>query len=210
MQIAILCKYICVHGLTDLQTQFCWKWIYMYVLQGRMSEVNNSKKILLQVYATCYIYCANKLVCTVLTDLQTRFCWKLIYMYVIRWCMSEIIDLTKNSISNCNLRQLAIFCKYICAHCFDWSTTYIMSIIVSNWEHCDEQQFQTLSCVHYTIFSVVKSDLFIRALLLDRILVTEKNTRTPHVHLVLHANTQVDKITYIFWIWRQCKQISKK
>ena len=27
--------------------------------------------------------------------------------------MSEIIDLTKNSISNCNLRQHAIFCKYI-------------------------------------------------------------------------------------------------
>ena len=122
--------------------------------------------------------------CTVLTDLQTWFCWKLIYMFVIRWCMSEIIDLTKNSISNCNLRQHAFFCKYICAHCFDWSSTYIMSIIVSNWQHCDEQQFRTLSCVHYTIFSVVKSDLFIRALLLDRILVTEKTTRTPRVHLV--------------------------
>ena len=32
---------------------------------------------------------ANKLVCTVLTDLLTRFCWKLIYRYVIRWCRSE-------------------------------------------------------------------------------------------------------------------------
>ena len=31
---------------------------------------------------------------------------------------------------------------------------------------------------------MVKSDLFIRALLLDRILVTEKTTRTPRVHLV--------------------------
>ena len=82
------------------------------------------------------------------TDLQTQFCWKLIYMYVIRWCMSEIIDLTKNSISNCNLRQHAIFCKYIYEHCFDWSTTYIMSIIASNWQHCDQQQFRTLSCVH--------------------------------------------------------------
>ena len=38
--------------------------------------------------------------------------------------------------------------------------------------------------VHYTIFSVVKLDLFIRALLLDRILVMEKNTRTPCVHLI--------------------------
>ena len=59
-----------------------------------------------------------------------------------------------------------------------------MSIIVSNCQHCDKQQFQTLSCIHYTIFSVVKLDLFIRALLLDCILALEKNTRTPHVHLV--------------------------
>ena len=52
-----------------------------------------------------------------------------------------------------------------------------MSIIVSTCQHCDEQQFETLSCVgiHYTIFSVVKLDLFIRALLLDRILALEKN-----------------------------------
>ena len=73
--------------------------------------------------------------------------------------MSEIINLTKNSISNCNLRQ-----------------------------HADEQQFRTLSCVHYTIFSVLKTNLFIRALLLDRILVTEKTTRTPRVHLVNNRN----------------------
>ena len=53
-----------------------------------------------------------------------------------------------------------------------------MSIIVSNCQHCDEQQFQTLSCVHYTIYSVVKSC----SLLLDRILALEKNT--PPVHLV--------------------------
>ena len=51
-------------------------------------------------------------------------------------------------------------------------------------QHCDEQQFQTLSCVHYTIFSLVKLDLFIRALLLDRILALEKTTRTPLVNLV--------------------------
>ena len=60
-----------------------------------------------------------------------------------------------------------------------------MSIIVSNCQHYDEQQFQTLSCVHYTIFSVVKLDLFIRALmLLERILALEKTTRMPRVHLV--------------------------
>ena len=59
-----------------------------------------------------------------------------------------------------------------------------MSIIVSNCQHCDEQQFQTLPCVHYTIFSVVKLDLFIRARLLDHILALKKTTRTPCVHLV--------------------------
>ena len=62
-----------------------------------------------------------------------------------------------------------------------------MSIIVSSCQHCDEQQFQTLSCAHYTIFPVVKLELFIRALLLDRILDLEKTTRTARVHLVVSS-----------------------
>ena len=66
-----------------------------------------------------------------------------------------------------------------------------MSIIVCNCQHCDEQQFQTLSCVHYTIFSGVKLDLFIRALLLDRILALENTTRTPRVHLVYIKNLKI-------------------
>ena len=37
-----------------------------------------------------------------------------------------------------------------------------MSIIVSNYQHCDEQQFQTLSCALYTFFSVTKLDLVIQ------------------------------------------------
>ena len=51
-----------------------------------------------------------------------------------------------------------------------------MSIIICNCNHCQEQQFPTLSCVHYAIFSVVKLHFFIQALLLllDRIL-TRKN-----------------------------------
>ena len=40
--------------------------------------------------------------------------------------------------------------------------------------YCDEQQFQTLSCALYTIFTVIKLDLFIQALLLDYILALEK------------------------------------
>ena len=45
-----------------------------------------------------------------------------------------------------------------------------MPIIVSSCKHCDEQGFQTLSRVHYTIISVVKLDLCIRLLTLDFIL----------------------------------------
>ena len=59
-------------------------------------------------------------------------------------------------------------------------------------QHCDEQQFQTLSCVHYTIFSVVKLDLFIRALLLDRILVLEK-LRVRLAYILLNIGLQLCK-----------------
>ena len=48
---------------------------------------------------------------------------------------------------------------------------YIVSMIVSSCHLCDEQQFQTLPCVHYTTFSVGKLDLFIRVL--DHILALE-------------------------------------
>ena len=52
-----------------------------------------------------------------------------------------------------------------------------MSIILSSYQHCDEQQFQTLSCALYTILTVIKLDLFIQALLLDYILALEKKIR---------------------------------
>ena len=54
------------------------------------------------------------------------------------------------------------------------ASRYIMSIIVFSYQHCDEQQFQTLSCAGCTIFSVIKLDLVIRALLLDYIFALEK------------------------------------
>ena len=60
-----------------------------------------------------------------------------------------------------------------------------MPIIVFSCQHCNEQQFQTLSCIHYTIFPVAKLDLYIRALLLDHNLVLEKNTCSPRIHLVI-------------------------
>ena len=60
-----------------------------------------------------------------------------------------------------------------------------MSIILSSYQHCDEQQlFQTLSSALYTIVLVLKLDLVLQALLLDYIIALGKNTRTPCVHLV--------------------------
>ena len=69
-----------------------------------------------------------------------------------------------------------------------------MSMIVSICQHCDEQQFQK----HYTIFSVVKLDLYIRALLQHHILALKKTTRTPHVHLIFYIVDTVNK--YLFWV----------
>ena len=66
---------------------------------------------------------------------------------------------------------------------------YIMSVIVTSCQHCDEQQFQTLSCVHDTIFSLVNLDLFIHALTLNHILALKKTTRMPRVHLVCCGGT---------------------
>ena len=55
--------------------------------------------------------------------------------------MSEIIDF-KKTIGNCKFMQKCNFCKYICAHVLT-----DMSIIISNCQHCDEQQFQnTVMC----------------------------------------------------------------
>ena len=51
-----------------------------------------------------------------------------------------------------------------------------MLIIVSSYQHCDEQQCETLSCALYTFFSVTKLDLVIQALLLDYILALEKKS----------------------------------
>ena len=115
-------------------------------------------------------------------------------MYVIRWCIFEVIIFFKIIIGSCKFMQNAFFCKYIRAHGFDWFTRYIMSIIVSNCQYCTEQQFQTLSCVHFTIFSVVKLDLFIRGLLLGRILAVEKTTRTLAYILLLKA------LKYLLWM----------
>ena len=57
-------------------------------------------------------------------------------------------------------------------------------MIVSSCQYCDEQQFQSLSCVHYTIFSVVKLDLFIRALTRDHILALEKKLRVRLAYIL--------------------------
>ena len=66
----------------------------------------------------------------------------------------------------------------------------IMSIIVSSYQHCDEQQFQTLARALYTIFSVTRLDLVIQALSLDYILALEKKyayaSRASYFYVKIH------------------------
>ena len=70
-----------------------------------------------------------------------------------------------------------------------WHCGKITPMIVSICQHCDEQQFQTLSCVYYMIFSVEKLDLFLRALSRDHILALKRYTHTLCVHLVMFSIT---------------------
>ena len=71
-----------------------------------MSEVIDLKKNIISIVANlCNLqFFANIFVRTVLTDQLTQFCWKLIYMYVIRGCMSEI-SILKKRIGNCKFMQ---------------------------------------------------------------------------------------------------------
>ena len=64
-----------------------------------------------------------------------------------------------------------------------------MSIIVSNCQQCDDRNnLKHVICTLYTIFSVVSVvKLFIRVLLLNRILALEKNTLMPRVHFVTNV-----------------------
>ena len=69
-----------------------------------------------------------------------------------------------------------------------------MSFIMSSYQHCDEQQFQTLSCALYPIFTVIKLDLFIQALLLDYILALEKKYAYALRASCLYIETNILKI----------------
>ena len=122
--------------MTDLLTQYYWKLLCLYVLRWRISQIIDFfSKLLLVVANLCNFHLfANKCVCTVLTDLLTRFCWKLMNMYVLWWCMSKGTDFLKFTIGSCKLMQLAIFCKYISVHGFDWSNN--PSLLKKKWYTC--------------------------------------------------------------------------
>ena len=76
------------------------------------------------------------------------------------------------------MKELPMFTYNIWMGCLRPDT---MSIILSNYQHCDKQQFQTLSCALYTICPVLKLDLVIQALLLDYILALEKMWKKMHL-----------------------------
>ena len=81
-----------------------------------------------------------------------------------------------------HMKLLPMFTYNLWMGCLEPDTK---SIILSSYQHCDEQQFQTLSCAFYINFPVLNLYLVIHALLLDYILAEQKkNPRTPCVHLV--------------------------
>ena len=63
---------------------------------------------------------------------------------------------------------------------------YIMSIIVSRYQHCDDRATisETLMCTLHIFFSNKARFGHTGTVILDYILALEKNTRTPRVHLV--------------------------
>ena len=54
-----------------------------------------------------------------MTDLLTRFCWKLIYMYVTQWCMSEIINFLKIIIGSSKFMDKQFFANSLWVYGFD-------------------------------------------------------------------------------------------
>ena len=52
------------------------------------------------------------------------------------------------------MKELPMFTYNLWMACLQPDTK---SIILSSYQHCDEQQFQTLSCAFYTIFSSIKA-----------------------------------------------------
>ena len=61
-----------------------------------------------------------------------------------------------------------------------------MSIILSSYQHCDEQQFQTLSSALYTIVPVLKLDLVLQALLVDYIIALRASCFHKEINIFEH------------------------
>ena len=88
--------------------------------------------------------------CTVLTILLAWFCWKLIYMYIAGWCMSEIIDFSKLALVVANYATYDFlqisWCTWIWLLYInpillkiDIHVRYTMMLVWNNWflwKHC--------------------------------------------------------------------------
>ena len=69
------------------------------------------------------------------------------------------------------MKELPMFTYNLWMGCLQPDTK---SIILSSYQHYDEQQFRTLLCALYTMFPMLKLDLVIQAMLLDYIVALEK------------------------------------
>ena len=107
--------------------------------------------------------------------------------------MSKRIDFFKITIGSCKFMKLAIFANKLMRTVLTdliyltdlASTRYFMSITVSICQHCDEQHFQTLSCVHESLSSKVR--FIYTSTVTGSDSCSGKTTRTPSVHLVTNC-----------------------
>ena len=82
-----------------------------------------------------------------------------------------------------HMKELPMFTYNLWMGCLQPDTK---SIILSSYQHCDEQQFHTLSCAFYTSFPVLARFSHIQALLLDYILALAKNMRASCFYIEIN------------------------
>ena len=73
-----------------------------------------------------------------------------------------------------------------------------MPMVVSSWQHCNEQQFQTLSCIHYTIFLVVLSRFIHTSIVTIDHIIALKKLRVRLAYILLNVG------------YRQCQSLALK
>ena len=73
--------------------------------------------------------------CMVFDNSTNQICWKLIHMYGIRWCMSEIIDFSKIAIGSFKLMQLLGAFSYSCKYVHLFTMIFLVVLPALSYTH---------------------------------------------------------------------------